>query len=94
MVSKHVSRGTILDYGCGTGMFLKVCQDNGWKSFGMEPDEGAAKIATKMGLTVFSDKVKLNSYTQGGDLKFDTICNKSCNIINGARIWIWFIYKK
>lgn len=72
LVSKHVSRGTILDYGCGTGMFLKVCQDSGWKSFGMEPDEGAAKIATQMGLTVFGDKVKLNSYTQG-DLKFDAI---------------------
>jgi len=53
-------------------MFLKVCQDNGWKSFGMEPDEGAAKIATQMGLTVFSDKVKLNSYAPA-DLKFDAI---------------------
>lgn len=68
LVSKHVSRGTILDYGCGTGMFLKVCQDNGWKSFGMEPDEGAAKIGSGMGLTVFSDKTKINP-----ELKFDAI---------------------
>ncbi|MEO6305599.1 MAG: class I SAM-dependent methyltransferase [Bacteroidia bacterium] len=71
LLSKHVSRGTILDYGCGTGMFLKVCQDAGWKSFGMEPDEGAAKIATQIGVTVFSDKIKVNEYTNSQ--KFDAI---------------------
>ena len=71
LVSKHVSRGIILDYGCGTGMFLKVCQDAGWRSFGMEPDEGAAKIAAQMGLTVFPDKIKINEYTNSQ--KFDAI---------------------
>ncbi|MBL7920829.1 MAG: class I SAM-dependent methyltransferase [Bacteroidia bacterium] len=71
LVSKHVSRGTILDYGCGTGMFLKVCQDAGWKSFGMEPDEGARKIGSEMSLTVFENKVKLNEYTNSQ--KFDAI---------------------
>lgn len=71
LVSKHVSRGTILDYGCGTGMFLKVCQDAGWKSFGMEPDEGARKIGSEMGLTVFSDKITLNEYTNSQS--FDAI---------------------
>src|SRR5687767_14461139 len=25
LVNKYVSRGTMLDYGCGTGMFLKTC---------------------------------------------------------------------
>jgi 2-polyprenyl-3-methyl-5-hydroxy-6-metoxy-1,4-benzoquinol methylase len=62
LVNKHVSRGTILDYGCGTGMFLKVCQDNAWKAFGMEPDEGARKIASEQGLTVFSDKGRMQTY--------------------------------
>jgi 2-polyprenyl-3-methyl-5-hydroxy-6-metoxy-1,4-benzoquinol methylase len=62
LVNKHVSRGTILDYGCGTGMFLKVCQTNAWKAFGMEPDEGARKIASEQGLTVFSDKTRLQTY--------------------------------
>ena len=62
LVNKHVSRGTILDYGCGTGMFLKVCQENAWKAFGMEPDEGARKIASDQGLTVFSDKGRIQSY--------------------------------
>lgn len=63
LVQNYVSRGTILDYGCGTGMFLKVCQDNGWKAFGMEPDDGARKLGTEMGLNVFSDKERLKTYT-------------------------------
>ncbi len=71
LISKYVSRGTILDYGCGTGMFLKVCQDAGWKSFGMEPDEGARKIASEMGLNMFSDKERIQTYI--GTEKFDII---------------------
>jgi 2-polyprenyl-3-methyl-5-hydroxy-6-metoxy-1,4-benzoquinol methylase len=62
LVNQHVSRGTILDYGCGTGMFLKVCQDAGWKAFGMEPDEGARNLAAEQGLNVFSDKERLQTY--------------------------------
>lgn len=71
LISNYVSRGTILDYGCGTGMFLKVCQDAGWKSFGMEPDKGARKIASEMGLNTFSDKERIQTYI--GAEKFDII---------------------
>ncbi|MFN7912703.1 MAG: class I SAM-dependent methyltransferase [Bacteroidota bacterium] len=71
LIQKHVSRGTVLDYGCGTGMFLKVCQDNGWKAYGMEPDDGARKLGTEMGLNVFSDKERVNTYTN--NQKFDVI---------------------
>ncbi len=51
LISSYVSRGTILDYGCGTGMFLKTCADAGWKSFGFEPDSDAKKLAEGKGLT-------------------------------------------
>jgi 2-polyprenyl-3-methyl-5-hydroxy-6-metoxy-1,4-benzoquinol methylase len=71
LISGFVSRGTILDYGCGIGMFLNVCQKAGWKSFGMEPDEGARKIATEMGLKTFSDKKTIQ--TQIGTETFDII---------------------
>ncbi len=71
LISSFVSRGTILDYGCGTGMFLKVCQDNGWKSYGMEPDEGARKIAADLGLNTFSDKERIQTYI--GTQTFDII---------------------
>jgi len=62
MINSYVSRGTILDYGCGMGMFLKSCKDNGWDTFGMEPDDSARKIASEHGLNVFSDKGRMQSY--------------------------------
>ena len=60
LISSYVSRGTILDYGCGTGMFLKTCADAGWKSFGFEPDSDAKKLAEGKGLTVANSKEALN----------------------------------
>lgn len=71
LVSSHVSRGTILDYGCGTGMFLDVCQTAGWRAIGMEPDSGARKIARDMNLKVHPDKNDISkSYLNE---KFDAI---------------------
>ena len=59
LISGYVSRGTILDYGCGTGMFLKTCADAGWKSFGFEPDSDAKKLAEGKGLNVATSKEAL-----------------------------------
>jgi 2-polyprenyl-3-methyl-5-hydroxy-6-metoxy-1,4-benzoquinol methylase len=59
LISQYVSRGTILDYGCGTGMFLKTCADAGWKSFGFEPDTDAKKLAEQKGLIVATSKEAL-----------------------------------
>jgi len=39
--------GTLLDYGCGTGDFLKEANQKGWHAFGYEPDENAKNIAEK-----------------------------------------------
>jgi 2-polyprenyl-3-methyl-5-hydroxy-6-metoxy-1,4-benzoquinol methylase len=36
---------TILDYGCGTGDFLKACKDNGWTVTGVEPSDKARELA-------------------------------------------------
>lgn len=35
------SEKKLLDYGCGTGYFLKTAQEDGWKVDGLEPDPGA-----------------------------------------------------
>ena len=59
LIEGFVSRGTILDYGCGTGMFLSVIKNAGWDTYGMEPDGDARKIAIENGANVFSDKIKL-----------------------------------
>lgn len=59
LVAKYVSRGTILDYGCGTGMFLNTCKQKGWKTVGMEPDSDAIKIAAGMNLNVYQNKTEI-----------------------------------
>lgn len=61
LISKYVSRGTILDYGCGTGMFLKTCSDAGWESFGFEPDPDARKMAMDKNLNIVDSKKGLNN---------------------------------
>ena len=79
---KHVSRGTLLDYGCGTGMFLHagIVLDAGFGSDtnpvdvaangGIEPDAGARSIAESLGVPVYSDLSQLPNSTND---KFDAI---------------------
>ncbi len=56
LVSKHSQKGNLLDYGCGTGMFLSVAKSSTWNVFGIEPDSGAREYAIKQnGLTVYPD---------------------------------------
>jgi 2-polyprenyl-3-methyl-5-hydroxy-6-metoxy-1,4-benzoquinol methylase len=71
LVSSYVSRGTMLDYGCGTGMFLNVCKNDGWETYGMEPDDNARRMSIEKGLDVFSDKDKVSNRI--ADKKFNAI---------------------
>ena len=43
----HADAETVLDYGCGIGAFLKALGGEGFKPFGVEFDEDAAKLASK-----------------------------------------------
>jgi 2-polyprenyl-3-methyl-5-hydroxy-6-metoxy-1,4-benzoquinol methylase len=70
-INKLVSRGTILDYGCGTGAFLSACAADGWKTFGVEPDSGARNLAAKKMPNVFASKEELLGAHAGQ--KFDAI---------------------
>ncbi|MEO9872411.1 class I SAM-dependent methyltransferase [Ekhidna sp.] len=47
LLSKYSKKGSILDFGCGTGDFLNSCQNSGWQAFGFEPDNGARGVAQK-----------------------------------------------
>jgi SAM-dependent methyltransferase len=38
----------LLDYGCGTGAFLKEMQSDGWNVFGIEPDDYAREKASSL----------------------------------------------
>ncbi len=71
LISSYVSRGTILDYGCGTGMFLGACKNAGWETFGLEPDDDARKIASEQNLNLFSDKIKIQTHV--AEKQFDAI---------------------
>lgn len=71
LISSYVSRGTMLDYGSGTGMFLNVCKNDGWETYGMEPDDNARKMSIEKGLDVFSDKNKVSDRI--ADKKFNAI---------------------
>ena len=44
LLKKYTSSSTekrLLDFGCGTGEFLKVAKSNGWQTMGMEPSHNA-----------------------------------------------------
>lgn len=58
IISKHAKPGLALDIGSGTGHFLNYIENKGWKVQGIEPDEDAAKIATKnFNLKISSEKI-------------------------------------
>lgn len=47
LVSNYVSRGTLLDIGCGTGEFLNYFSQRGWDVCGVEPGASARNLAIK-----------------------------------------------
>jgi len=65
------SQKSVLDFGCGTGEFLKVAKSNGWITTGMEPSDFARQQAdTTIAqdikaslLEVTSDNKKFNAIT-------------------------------
>lgn len=43
--SLHPNKGSLLDVGCGTGLFLDTCKKGGWTIKGIEPDINARSLA-------------------------------------------------
>jgi predicted SAM-dependent methyltransferase len=62
-----------LDYGCGTGMFLKTCKVAGWKTYGFEPDPDARTISLASGLLVDHNKENIKQYLAGSKLDIITL---------------------
>lgn len=52
VIRSRYEKGSILDYGCGEGEFLKYCQSHGWKCEGIELNSKARKIASNSGIDV------------------------------------------
>jgi SAM-dependent methyltransferase len=56
LIEKHSRKGNLLDYGCGTGMFLSAARSSTWNVYGIEPDSVAREFAKKeSGAEVYAD---------------------------------------
>ena len=62
LLKANVAVGNLLDYGCGTGTFLKQANAKGWNSFGTEPDEGARELSNSNKKLAFRNKQELNAF--------------------------------
>lgn len=62
LIKSHITKqqNTILDYGCGTGEFLKVCEKAGYNIYGIDPNEEAIDLAKKKSNGIFTTNTKLN----------------------------------
>ena len=59
--SYQPSKGLILDIGAGTGDFLNVSKNDGWKTVGVEPSEKAKAIAKNKGVSFVENTSELES---------------------------------
>lgn len=66
---KSSKKGKLLDFGCGTGNFLKAAKNDGWSAFGYEPNLKAAEIAkNKNKIQLFNNLEEISN-----SKKFDAI---------------------
>ncbi|MEM0577300.1 class I SAM-dependent methyltransferase [Flavobacterium polysaccharolyticum] len=59
--TEQSSKGQLLDIGAGTGDFLLVAQNDGWKTTGIEPSQKAKTIAEGKGISFVKDTTELAS---------------------------------
>jgi 2-polyprenyl-3-methyl-5-hydroxy-6-metoxy-1,4-benzoquinol methylase len=67
LIQKYNSHGALLDYGCGTGEFLKTCKTK-WDCSGIEPSSTARSIANQTPGIFIAEK-----YEDIVNKKFDVI---------------------
>jgi SAM-dependent methyltransferase len=87
-LEKHRSPGSLLDVGCGTGLFLSVARRRGWEPFGIDDSEEATQHARDhFGLDVwvgdFADFQAEGAAVGGEHRRFDAITG--WDIIEHAR---------
>ena len=58
---------SVLDFGAGTGDFLKICKNNNWQVLGIEPSAEARENAVKKGIYLKENLLDINNQ------KFDVI---------------------
>lgn len=65
-----VSHGSLLDFGCAVGLFLKVARDAGWSTLGLERSGWAAEFGRReYGLTILrGDEEEMSGFAQQFDV--------------------------
>lgn len=61
LINSQSLKGNLLDIGAGTGDFLVVAKNNGWKITGIEPGEKPKAIAVNKGVSFANDLSELES---------------------------------
>jgi 2-polyprenyl-3-methyl-5-hydroxy-6-metoxy-1,4-benzoquinol methylase len=59
------SNKSLLDIGCGTGEFLRVCKKSGWHVEGVEPNEDARSIALNKVDTFIRESIESDALKEG-----------------------------
>lgn len=61
LVERFAPKGRILDFGCGTGEFLKQAQTKHWDTYGVEPAEKARNTARQQLPNIHADVSSIQS---------------------------------
>jgi 2-polyprenyl-3-methyl-5-hydroxy-6-metoxy-1,4-benzoquinol methylase len=65
LINRVAEKGTVLDYGCGTGHFLAACQKDGWAIEGLEPNETARRQAMELtGKNIYAELAPIQEQNQ------------------------------
>ncbi|MGI9530587.1 class I SAM-dependent methyltransferase [Lutimonas sp.] len=74
MINKlAVTKGHLLDIGCGTGDLLAACENDGWKIDGVEPSEKARALASEKIATTECLEESLEAILEKKQNKYDVI---------------------
>jgi SAM-dependent methyltransferase len=58
LIELNIQRGTLLDVGSGTGHFMRIANDRGWKSLGIEFNKKEIELSIKEGLEIVDKKLE------------------------------------
>lgn len=94
LVSDTSEKGNLLDYGCGTGMFLSVAKSSTWNCFGIEPDNGARDFAIKEnGISVYEDIRSAEDHLKGVSFNCITLWHVLEHVTDLDNTLSWFYHK-
>lgn len=91
LISRYSQKGSLLDYGCGTGMFLSAARSSTWNAYGIEPDPGAREFAKKeSGAQVYADVETAHGMLSGVDFNCITLWHVLEHVVDLNQTLSWF----